>query len=175
MPNSIVRIGCNAFNYCESLKQIVIPNSVEVIEDGAFANCYSLESVRLPKSIKQLGDSLFNECDELKHIIIPIGTKDIFVKLLPEYKDKLEEQNRGWRVKETRPFSPEEIAAVARAEVMVSQYGNSVCFFMNTGGKTYIPLLSTSSLTVGDSVNLKTAKLVTLCREGKEDIYRVIE
>ena len=80
MPNSIVRIGCNAFNYCESLKQIVIPNSVEVIEDGAFANCYSLESVRLPKSIKQLGDSLFNECDELKHIIIPIGTKDIFVK-----------------------------------------------------------------------------------------------
>lgn len=46
---------------------------------------------------------------------------------------------------------------------------------MNGGGQTYIPLLGTSSLTVGDSVDLKTAKLVTLCREGKDDIYRVIE
>lgn len=93
LPNSIVRIGNHAFNYCESLKQIDIPDSVEVIEDGAFANCYSLESVRLPKSIKQLGDSLFNECDELKHIIIPIGTKNKYVKLLPEYKDIIEEQD----------------------------------------------------------------------------------
>ena len=32
-----------------------------------------------------------------------------------------------------------------------------------------------SSLTIGDSVDLKTAKLVTLCREGDDDIYRVIE
>ena len=72
-------------------------------------------------------------------------------------------------------FTMDELAAVARAEVVPSQYGNSVCFFMNGGGQTYIPLLSTSSLTVGDSVDLKTAKLVTLCREGYDDIYRVIE
>ena len=117
----------------------------------------------------------FDNCESLKNIIIPIGLRSKFEELLPEYKDKLVEQDRGWRIKETRPFSPDEIAAVARAEVVPSQYGNSVCFFMNGGGQTYIPLLSTSSLTVGESVDLKTAKLVTLCREGKDDIYRVIE
>ena len=46
---------------------------------------------------------------------------------------------------------------------------------MNKRGQTYIPLLRTSSLTVGDFVDLKTAKLVTLCCEGKDDIYRVME
>jgi serine/threonine protein kinase len=83
--------------------------------------------------------------------------------------------SNGWIYNGTRPFSPEEIAAVARAEVVPSQFGNSVCFFMNGGGQTYIPLLNYSSLTIGDSVDLKTAKLVTLCREGDDDIYRVIE
>lgn len=69
----------------------------------------------------------------------------------------------------------EDISMVSRAEVVPSQYGNSVCFFMKAGGQTYIPLLSNSSLIVGDSVDLKTAKIVTLCCEGKEDVYRVIE
>ena len=90
-------------------------------------------------------------------------------------KDKKIEYACGWRVKNTRPFSPEEIAAVTKAEVVSSQYGNSVCFSMNGGKRTYVPLSRHSSLTVGDSVDLKTAKLVTLCREGEDDIYRVIE
>ena len=77
--------------------------------------------------------------------------------------------------KKTRPFNTEEIGMVSKAEVVPSQYGNSVCFFMNDGGQTYIPLISTSSLNVGDSVDLKTAKLVTLCREGEKEIYRVME
>ena len=81
----------------------------------------------------------------------------------------------GWRYKGARPFSPEEIAAVARVEVVPSQYGNTVCFFMNNGGQTYIPLLSYSSLTVGDTIDLRNAKLITLSREGDDDIYRVME
>ena len=174
LPNSIVKIGNHAFNYCESLKQIDIPNSVEVIEDGAFANCYSLEAVSLPSSIKHLGDSLFHECDELRHIIIPIGTKDKFVKLLPDYKDKLVEQSNGWKVKSSRPFDHEDIAAVKRAEVVASQYGNSVCFFMNGGGQSYIPLSKQSKLTVGDELDMKTAKILTLVK-GKDEITRVIE
>lgn len=87
----------------------------------------------------------------------------------------LHQNKNEWRTKAVRSFTMDELAAVARAEVVPSQYGNSVCFFMNGGGQTYIPLLSTSSLTVGDSVDLKTAKLVTLCQEGKDDIYRVLE
>lgn len=78
-----------------------------------------------------------------------------------------------WAVKATRVFSQEEIDAVDTASVVDSQYGMSVCFFMKGGGQTFIPLSNTSSLNVGDTVNLATAKLLTLGREGEADILRV--
>ena len=80
-----------------------------------------------------------------------------------------------WTITDSRPFAPEEIAAVDRAEVVESQYGNSVCFFMKGGGQTYIPLSEQSKLAVGDELDLKTAKLITLSRKGNNDICRVIE
>lgn len=78
-----------------------------------------------------------------------------------------------WQVKDSRAFSQEEIDAVAKASVVDSQYGLSVCFFLKSGGQSFIPLSSTSSLNVGDAVNLSAAKLLTLSREGDSDIMRV--
>ena len=78
-----------------------------------------------------------------------------------------------WAVKATRVFSQEEIDAVDTASVVDSQYGMSVCFFMKSGGQTFIPLSNTSSLNVGDTVDLANAKLLTLGREGEADIFRV--
>lgn len=78
-----------------------------------------------------------------------------------------------WQVKDSRAFSQEEIDAVDKASVVDSQYGLSVCFFLKSGGQSFIPLSSTSSLNVGDAVNLSAAKLLTLSREGDNDIMRV--
>lgn len=80
-----------------------------------------------------------------------------------------------WGVKSSRAFSDEEIAAVDHAEVIASKegYGNSVCFFMHSGVQQFIPLSNTSSLSVGDSVDISKAKLLTLERAGEADIYRV--
>ena len=78
-----------------------------------------------------------------------------------------------WNVKETRSFSQEEVDAVDTAIVVDSKYGMSVCFFMKSGGQTYIPLDNNSSKGVGDVVDLTTAKLLTLGRAGEEDICRV--
>lgn len=78
-----------------------------------------------------------------------------------------------WQVKDSRAFSQEEIDAVDKASVVDSQYGLSVCFFLKSGGQSFIPLSSTSSLNVGDAVNLSAAKLLTLSREGDDDILRV--
>ena len=78
-----------------------------------------------------------------------------------------------WMLKASRAFTAEEQAAVSSATVVASQYGNSVCFMMANGGQTFIPLSSTSSLGVGDSVDLSTAKLPTLEKQGEADIYRV--
>ena len=78
-----------------------------------------------------------------------------------------------WTLKSSRDFTAEEKDTVQSATVVPSKYGNSVCFMMVNGGQTFIPLSSTSSLGVGDSVDLSSAKLITLGKQGEADIYRV--
>ena len=78
-----------------------------------------------------------------------------------------------WNEKEVKDFSAEEIALVSKAEVVESSYGMSVCFFMKAGGQTYIPLDQNSSASIGDVVDLSKAKLVTLEKNGEDDIYRI--
>ena len=78
-----------------------------------------------------------------------------------------------WEVKASRSFSQDEIDAVDYATVVDSQYGNSVCFFMKSGGQTFIPLSTNSALGLGDEVDLSKAQLLTLQRPGDADIYRV--
>lgn len=78
-----------------------------------------------------------------------------------------------WNLKSSRAFSPEEIAAVSSAVVVASQYGNSVCFTMVGGGQTFIPLSNSSSKGVGESIDLASAKLLTLEKDGEADIFRV--
>ena len=74
---------------------------------------------------------------------------------------------------DSRAFDPEEISAVKSAQVVASEYGKSVCFFMHGGGQTYIPLSNTSSLEVGDNVDLASAQVLTLHRDGQENINRI--
>ena len=78
-----------------------------------------------------------------------------------------------WDVVDSRSFNDEEKAMISNAEVVASEYGNSVCFFMKAGGLTYIPLSNQSSLTVGDTVDINKAKLLTLHRDGSDDITRI--
>lgn len=78
-----------------------------------------------------------------------------------------------WNETASRAFSVDEIAAIESATVVDSQYGQSVCFLMKTGGMTFIPLDQNSSKSTGDSVDLAAASLVTLSKQGEADIYRV--
>ena len=78
-----------------------------------------------------------------------------------------------WNVVNSRSFAPEGAALVKNAEVVSSDYGKSVCFFMVGGGQTYIPLSNQSTLGVGDSVDLNKAKVLTLHRDGSDDITRI--
>ena len=78
-----------------------------------------------------------------------------------------------WNESAKRAFTSDEISAVQSATVVDSQYGQSVCFMMVSGGMTYIPLDQNSSKATGESVDLSTAELVTLSKQGESDIYRV--
>lgn len=78
-----------------------------------------------------------------------------------------------WSVSSKRAFTKCEIDQVDSAIVVASQYGNSVCFTMKSGGQIYIPLSHESSLGIGDPVDISKAQLFTLSRAGADDIYRV--
>lgn len=78
-----------------------------------------------------------------------------------------------WSVKEARKFTAEEISQVESAYVVPSQYGNSVCFMMVGGGKTFIPLSQNSSKSVGEEIDLSDAQILTLEKSGEADIWRI--
>lgn len=84
---------------------------------------------------------------------------------LQKYATKFEVSN-------TRDFDPEELAQVNSAKVVASQYGLSVCFYMKEGCQKYIPLSRDSTASIGDEVNLQTAKILTLVKDG-ESINRI--
>ena len=50
--------------------------------------------------------------------------------------DKLRVYAGSWSVKSSRQFTADEVSAVKSAVVVDSQYGKSVCFFLNSGGQT---------------------------------------
>lgn len=78
-----------------------------------------------------------------------------------------------WAEKSRRNFSAEEINAVDSNVVVSSNYGLSVCFFMKSGGQTFIPLSTDASVGLGESVDLQKASLITLSKQGEGDIIRV--
>jgi hypothetical protein len=80
-----------------------------------------------------------------------------------------------WSEKEVRPFNADEITAVTRNEIIASQYGNSVCFYMADGSQCYIPCDRDCTKGIGESIDMSKAMLKTLTKPGEEDILRVME
>lgn len=78
-----------------------------------------------------------------------------------------------WQVKSSRKFTDYEKSLVEKAQVVESQYGCSVCFFMKNGSTTYVPLDRDAKSQVGDFIDMDTAEIVTLEKEGKKDINRI--
>ena len=50
------------YNYCSSIKKVVINNGVTSIGSYAFYNCTKLTSVTIPNSVTSIGESAFDDC-----------------------------------------------------------------------------------------------------------------
>ena len=86
----------------------------------------------------------------------------------------LQVYGESWMKVNERAFNADEIAAVRSNSVVNSNFGKSVCFFMKGGGQTYIPLSKQGAdAPLGSSIDMSTAKLVTLHRQGDGNILRV--
>lgn len=106
--------------------------------------------------------------------IARINVNTDYLEIFDVHRENIRNSNL-WRTKSVRSFTKEEQEAVKEAEVISTQYGKSVHFIMASGGETSIPLSNTSSLSVGMHIDLSKGKIIVLCREGDNDICRVIE
>ncbi len=70
IPNSVTRIGDDAFYRCISLTSVTIPNSVTSIGESAFADCSRLTSVTIPNSVTRIDVGAFYRCSSLSEIIV---------------------------------------------------------------------------------------------------------
>lgn len=72
-------IGDGAFQYNETLKDVIIPDGVTSIEYCAFQGCNSLTNIDIPDSVENIGEAAFIFCSSLKGIDIPAGVEHIGV------------------------------------------------------------------------------------------------
>jgi len=77
IPDSVIKVGDEAFSFCESLQQINIPGSVIQIGNDAFSFCESLQQITIPDSVKQIGTRAFYGCGCLDEIVISQSVKQI--------------------------------------------------------------------------------------------------
>ena len=77
VPNSVVRIGYAAFQYCKGLSAIHITDSVHELCNCAFNGCTQLTSVYLSHSLKTIDSCTFVDCCNLKEIDIPESVESL--------------------------------------------------------------------------------------------------
>lgn len=80
LPNSLEKLGYNAFHACK-ITSVTVPEQITVLESGVFSCCFELTSVTLPEGLKTIGSleqyssGPFQHCTSLKTIELPDGVE----------------------------------------------------------------------------------------------------
>ncbi len=77
IPNSVTRIGGEAFYKCIGLTSVAIPNSVTSIGYRAFKDCTGLTSITIPNSVTSIEEDVFYGCTGLTNVTIGNGVTSI--------------------------------------------------------------------------------------------------
>ena len=70
IPNSITKIGYQAFEHCSGLTSVTIPNSVTSIGGSAFYKCTGLTRVIIGNSVTYISNYAFEYCSGLTSVTI---------------------------------------------------------------------------------------------------------
>ncbi len=62
IPNTVKKIGKDAFERCRNLEEVAIPFGVKRIEDGTFSWCSAMKSISIPESVHYIDMDAFCGC-----------------------------------------------------------------------------------------------------------------
>lgn len=84
VPDSVKKLGHEAFWHCEKLKSIKLPDGLLKISNGSFSYCQSLRSISLPDGLKTIPEEAFYICESLRKVKLPghlreLGEKAFFL------------------------------------------------------------------------------------------------
>ena len=71
VPESVERIGNDAFSGCSTLLRITLPEKLKAIGRGAFAYCDNLSEMNIPETVECIGASAFKLCRNMKSLQLP--------------------------------------------------------------------------------------------------------
>lgn len=77
IPDSVTKIGDNAFSLCKNLKSVSFPENIKKIPYGVCQDCKNLESVTFSEGVEVIGQYAFQNCDNLTEITFPYTLKKI--------------------------------------------------------------------------------------------------
>ena len=68
LPDSVTEIGEFTFDACNNLESIQLPPNLKIISRGAFCGCESLRKVDMDMSIESIGEYAFEGCYNLERV-----------------------------------------------------------------------------------------------------------
>lgn len=77
IPASVTSIGAGAFYECASLTSITLPDGLTEISEAAFFGCAALTSITIPESVTTIYPSAFEGCKSLTSVTLPSGITTI--------------------------------------------------------------------------------------------------
>ena len=72
LPETVVEIKERAFHNCQSLESIYLSNNLRILDKEAFSST-GLKSILIPKSVVHIGDRCFDNCWQLSSIEVEYG------------------------------------------------------------------------------------------------------
>lgn len=77
LPDTITKIGNNAFAGCARLLSVAMPEGIQSIGNNAFAGCSIMTKAKVPAGVTSIGLEAFRDCTSLLAISLPEGLESI--------------------------------------------------------------------------------------------------